>query len=255
MDIFALIVAFVLGALIGSFLNVVILRFNTGETLSGRSRCGSCGATLSWFDLVPVCSFFILSGRCRYCKSALSLQYPAVELATGALFALAVFLSNSVFEAVLLSALFSLYVVIFVYDLRHTIVPDAFSYSAAGVALVFALLTREVTLFSTIAGPLVATPFAFFWLISRGRWMGLGDAKLALSVGWLLGVSSGFAAVIIAVWIGALVGVGILFRTSQLNRTLPPRTIHHEVPFAPFLIVATVLVLYLSIDITSIFFL
>jgi prepilin signal peptidase PulO-like enzyme (type II secretory pathway) len=77
---------FVFGSIIGSFLNVLILRFNTGATFGGRSKCFSCGRELRWYDLVPILSFLFLRGRCRFCKSKISLQYPTVELITGLIF-------------------------------------------------------------------------------------------------------------------------------------------------------------------------
>src|SRR3989344_4234135 len=97
MTIFVTTFFFVFGAIIGSFLNVIILRYNTGLSqknsigFSGRSHCFSCGKNIKWYDLVPVLSFLFLKGRCRHCKSKISIQYPLVEFITGILF-LATFL-------------------------------------------------------------------------------------------------------------------------------------------------------------------
>ena len=266
---------FAFGAVIGSFLNVLILRFNTGATLGGRSKCFSCGRVLRWYDLVPVLSFFFLRGRCRFCKSKISVQYPIVELVTGLLF-LGVFLKFIVF-AVPFSTLpftiftfdlfiLSLLVVIGVYDLKHKIIPDWFAYSFAVLSLVKILLTVEFSalvffphVFDLIAGPAMALPLFLLWFVSSGRWIGLGDSKLALGIGWFLGFSQGVSAVIIGFWIGAVVGLSLVGFAKlgqskfapkfMLNFGLKNLTLKSEIPFAPFLILGLLVVYFSGIDV------
>src|SRR4051812_18016940 len=127
------IIFFVLGLIIGSFLNVVILRYNTQKTFGGRSACMSCESTLSWYELVPVFSYLFLGGRCKSCKTQISIQYPLVEIVTGLIFIFLflkyqeVFFLNT-FEFTVTFAyyatMFSLLVFIAGYDLRHKIIPD-----------------------------------------------------------------------------------------------------------------------------------
>ena len=198
---------FVLGAVVGSFLNVVILRYGTGRGFFGRSACFSCWRKLSWFELAPIFSFLFLRGRCRHCDSRVSWQYPLVEFLAGIIF-LATFwkfpdvlASGALRLALILSflyylAVFSLLIVIAVYDLRHKIIPDGPVYAFACTALIFLFLThppieffRSPAVFDLLAGPLAALPFFFLWFFSGGRWMGLGDAKLALGLGWFLGLT------------------------------------------------------------------
>ena len=176
---------FLFGVIIGSFLNVVIYRFNTGAGVHGRSMCLSCGKQLSWYELIPLVSFAFQRGRCRACRSKLSWQYPLVELCTGLIF-LGAFLSHGL--SLMLPYLFiqlSLLMVIAVYDLRHTIIPDVFAYAFAALAL-SALLVKLVggvsdSWIELLAGPALFTPFALLWWCSNGAWMGFGDAKLALT--------------------------------------------------------------------------
>ena len=131
-EIFAMasLASFIFGAIIGSFLNVVILRLQTGKGVSGRSFCMSCGRTLNPIDLVPIFSFLFLRGRCRVCKTKISWQYPIVEFLTGLVFFLTFLkLSPNFPEFIGLALayyfiLFSLLMVIAVYDIRHTIIPD-----------------------------------------------------------------------------------------------------------------------------------
>lgn len=268
---------FIFGTIIGSFLNVVILRYNTGASFYDRSRCFSCGRGIVWYDLVPVASFLALRGRCRFCKSKLSLQYPLVELITGLLFlgVLLKFLASGVpfstFYFILFTfdlAVLSLLVVIAVYDLKHKIIPDLPVFLFAGVSLVrlFSLLPFW-SLFSfphildLLAGPILALPLFLLWFLSRGRWIGLGDAKLALGMGWFLGLSLGVSALVWGFWIGALVGLSLiglskishaaLVRSLLLKAGLKSLTMGSEIPLAPFLIAGLFISYFLGADVTG----
>jgi Flp pilus assembly protein protease CpaA len=103
-----------------------------------------------------------------------------------------------------------------VYDLKHKIIPDMFVYSFSALSLLYLLLTSEFSeligfphILNLLAGPIIALPLYLLWKISSGRWIGLGDSKLALGIGWFLGFSGGISAIIIGFWIGAIVGVYI----------------------------------------------
>ncbi len=250
--IFLIVVAFILGTIIGSFLNVLILRWNTGESIAvDRSRCFSCGRTLRWYELIPVFSFLIQGGRCRTCASRISWQYPLVEMGTGVLFALVAWLFPPLsLVAILADALYlaiiSTLMVISVYDLRHKIIPDLLAYFFAFLSIVLILLQASVGVFSwwsIAAGPLLALPLFLLWLISGGRWMGLGDSKLMLGIGWFLGLNAGGAALVLAFWIGAIVGI-VLIAAKHLR-------LKSEVPFAPFLIIGALLVFFTGLTFTS----
>lgn len=254
---------FLFGAIIGSFLNVVIFRYHSGATFLGRSMCFSCGKTLRWHDLIPVLSFAALGGKCRFCRSKISWHYAAVEIFTGALFVLFFwkmggtagllnFASPLYFaRLVFLFTLGSLLVVIGGYDIKHKIIPDAFAYSFAALAF-FGLIFSSAPLafWDLLAGPILAFPFAFLWYVSGGRWMGLGDAKLALGMGWFLGLRGGFVAIVLAFWIGAIFGlaliaVGKIMKSSIFASLFRHRvTMKSEIPFAPFLIVGLLLTFF-----------
>ncbi len=254
---------FLLGTIIGSFLNVVIYRFNTGKSITkGRSMCMTCSHTLSWYELIPVFSFLIQSGRCRSCVSSISHQYPIVEFITGLVFTLISFhflpildLSQGlyVFLVSLYAFLFSLLIVISVYDIRHKIIPDKLVFVFGLIAFLSIFINHTgvdplftgASIMSIATGPLLALPFALLWLVSRGRWMGLGDAKLILGIGWMLGLMPGLAALILSFWIGSVVSLLIiLFSDKKMN-------LKTEIPFAPFLIVSALIVFLCNIDIFS----
>jgi leader peptidase (prepilin peptidase)/N-methyltransferase len=216
---------FILGTLIGSFLNVVIYRLGTGQGLGGRSRCMTCSRNLRWFELVPVCSFLVQQGRCRRCLSKISSQYLWVELLTGLTFALVGLRPYYL-------VIFCLLIVILIYDWRHQIIPDEPVY--AFIALAFLLRLAAVSFWpGFLTGLGLALFFAGLWYFSGGRWLGLGDAKLALGMGWFLGFAGGVSAVALAFWIGAAVGLLLIgLRGASMKTALP---------FAPFLILGLAL--------------
>src|SRR3989344_7600434 len=199
---------FGLGLIIGSFLNVVIFRLNTNRSFGGRSACMSCQKTLHWYELLPVLSFLVLRGRCLGCKTKISAQYPLIEFITGVVFAALylkledafLFTPNAFIVAyAFYAATFSLLIVIAVYDIKHKIIPDSLSLLLGALTLfgIFFFNIDDVRLFyphlptlsQFLSGFILAAPFALLWLVSSGRWMGLGDAKLAVGLGWLLGPS------------------------------------------------------------------
>lgn len=241
------------GLIIGSFLNVLILRRAT-RSLAGRSGCLSCGENIRARDLVPVVSWLLLSGRCRSCGSTISIQYLLVEASTALLFALLGAAGLWGIPLVIALVIVALFIAIAAYDIRHTIIPDEWAYAAAGAALIYALLESPHPLtLALLAGPVAALPLFALWIISRGRWMGLGDSKLALSIGFLLGPVYGVYAVFFAFIVGAVVSVAVLLplptyrRVLQKTGIVPSRalasyTMKSEVPFGPFLILSCFIV-------------
>jgi len=264
MTLFIIIFFGILGALIGSFLNVVILRYNTGRGIGGRSGCFSCGKILSWFELIPLVSYFIQKGKCLTCKSAISSQYPLVEGATALLFAAIAYVNLIPFDGVftiyqivdffLVLTSVSLLIVIFVYDYHHKIIPDALSFSFGFFALIRLVLINQWALFqfphylNLLAGPILALPFVLVWYFSKGKWMGLGDGKLALGIGWFLGFIGGLSAVCLSFWVGTIISLGLIAIQKSLHEK-HRLTLKSEVPFAPFLIIGLLIVYFFPIDI------
>lgn len=251
MDVYFSLATFLFGAIIGSFLNALLFRFNTGRSVaSGRSRCMHCNHELKALDLIPVFSFIYLRGRCRYCGTKISWQYPTVELAA-AILSLSIYIQSP--NVVFYGFWFFVWMIllcIVVYDIRHGIIPWSFSIILAVCAFIqlfFSPATLSVgipTIESLLAGPALALPFFFFSLVSRGRWMGWGDSGLELSLGWLLGPTLGLTALMLGVWSGAIVGI-ILATISKRY------TIKSEIPFAPFLALGAGLVFFFHVDFFS----
>ena len=256
MDTLSLVLSFIFGTVVGSFLNVVSLRFNTGTGIGGRSKCMSCGNQLTWKELVPLFSFIFQRGACRKCRSKISWQYPMVEFMAGAIFVL-IFLIFPPTTSLLAAKTFfyvlatCLLLVIAAYDIKHKIIPDSFVYAFAVAALVSLFVGGSSWFqipgfYALFAGPLLAVPFALIWVVSRGTWMGLGDAKLVLGIGWILGIDAGVNAIILAFWIGAVVSVIWLFSTYKRFK---PKT---EIPFGPYLILGMYIVLLFGIQVMDV---
>ncbi|MFA6416338.1 MAG: prepilin peptidase [Candidatus Paceibacterota bacterium] len=251
MEIITTFFVFLFGLIIGSFLNVLILRYNTGRSIGGRSGCFSCSKKLSWYELIPVVSFFVQNGRCRGCKSKISWQYPLVEIMTGLIFSLIAWCFWAVPGLVVFYWLLAtVSIFIFAYDWRHQIIPDS-----ATVIFIFMAVLRILFFGPGIVDSLL-TGLGFFlvfwalWYFSGGRWLGFGDAKLVLAIGLLLGWQQGLVAMCLAFWLGAIVGL-VLIAVSRGHRLLKSShhyTIKSEIPFAPFILIGAWLVILLKIN-------
>ena len=255
---------FVLGLEVGSFLNCVIYRLGKNESfLKGRSYCPHCKHILSWKDLIPILSFLILKGKCRYCHQKISIQYPLVELATGFIFLSIFNFQFSIFNQLpifnfqnsltiiylLLTTCFL--ITIFVYDLKYYIIPDKVIYPAilvAGswqlVARIFLNLTTNYQLLTTIFSAVGTSTFFFLiFLISRGKWLGFGDVKLAFFMGLFLGFPNILVSLFFAYLIGAIIGIGLIL--------IGKKTLKSEVPFGPFLVTGTFIALFFGNQIVN----
>jgi len=230
---------FVLGAVVGSFLNVVILRLNTGQSIvSGRSKCFSCAKKLRWYELLPVISFIFLRGKCSACKTKISWQYSLVETITGIIFVLLFQQSQNIFSFGFFILTFSFLIIIAVYDYRHQIIPNLFVWIFNGLAFIGLFRTSDFgfRIFNwnnLLSGFILFAFFALLWGVSKGRWMGFGDAKLALGIGWLLGMTKGIAAITLAFWIGAIAGVLLIY----LNKS--KYGLKSSIAFGPFMVLGT----------------
>lgn len=250
----------------GSFLNCVVYRMeNKKSFLRGRSFCPKCKHTLAWHDLIPIFSFLSLKGRCRYCKEKIAIQYLLVEMATGALLILnfkflifnQFFIFN--FEFLIITAYLilinSLLVVIFIYDLKHYIIPDNIVFSAIAVAFLgdlfgffnfrhldfFKNFDFGFRIFENFKMPLIAAIsaggfFFLMWLISRGEWLGFGDVKLALFMGLFLGWPNVLTALFFAFISGSVIGLFLIVAQKKKMKS--------QVPFGPFLIAGTFFALF-----------
>jgi prepilin signal peptidase PulO-like enzyme (type II secretory pathway) len=254
MNIFLFLFSGFLGTMIGSFLNVVLYRFGASTIHKGRSICLSCGEKIHVRDLVPIFSYLFLRGKCRACKTKISPQYISVEIAMTVI-GLLIFLTiphtisllQTLSYIIYYLILCALLVTIAVYDFKHKIIPDEFSFTFALLALLGLFVSVNgisiPTIWQLLAGPLIALPTALIYFVSKGEWMGLGDSKLFLGIGWMLGLSLGFSAFILSFWIGALVSISMLMLPNSKLK------MKSQIPFAPFIIAATLFVFFTKVDV------
>ena len=258
-------IVFAFGAIVGSFLNVVILRHNTGESIVvGGSKCPACAKKLKWHELIPIFSFLAQKGRCRECQSKISWQYPIIEITTGLLFLLIFNLQFSIYNQFSILTftpiiyywiIFSILIIIAVYDYYHQIIPDFFVYLFIGLSFLglFGILSADwrIGVWNFAAGIILFSFFGALWLFSRGTWMGFGDAKLALGIGWFLGMEKGILAVILSFWLGAIVGVFLLLWSKWKNGG--KYGMKSKIAFGPFLVLGTIIAFFVGDAIIRIF--
>lgn len=236
---------FLFGLAVGSFLNVLIDRLAKGESpFKGRSHCDHCRKTLSPSDLLPVVSFILLKGRCRYCKKKLSRQYPLIEVVTGCLFVFVGIYANSLPVCQLFGVSCQLYIlslliisasflVIFATDVKYQIIPDEMILSSLMGAALYVYVMKLSFLEHIAAGLICSGFFLLLYLLTKGKGMGLGDVKLAFVIGFLLGSGAGFIGLYLAFLTGAVVSI-ILILLKLKNRK-------DKIAFGPFLVSATLL--------------
>jgi len=225
-----LIVAGLLGAMFGSFLNVCILRWPREESVvRPRSRCPGCGQLIAWYDNIPVLSWLLLRGRCRHCRTRISIQYPLIELATAGIWVFMAARYGRDFTAVQGAVFFTILLGIALTDAREYIIPDEFSLGGLVLGLGFSLVGGFESAVTATVGAL--TGFGLLWLVGavgtklfKEDAMGGGDIKMMAMVGAFVG----WQGVLLTIFLGALLGTLVFVPLSLLGRK-------RLVPFGVFL--------------------
>ncbi|MCX8072098.1 MAG: prepilin peptidase [Candidatus Binatia bacterium] len=234
--------AFVVGAAVGSFLNVCIVRLPQGKSIvHPPSACPKCGASIPPWDNIPLLSFLLLRGRCRYCQEPISWRYPLVEGLTGLLFLANVVMFGATPWAAVACMFSAALVVVTFIDLDHLIIPDVISLPGIVVGLGLALFGWGPSLVDRVLGVLLGGGLlwavaAFYEWARRQEGMGGGDIKLLAMIGAFLGWRGVLVTLLVGSLTGAVVGGGrILLRRSQAG--VP-------IPFGPFLALGAIVALY-----------
>lgn len=228
-----LLIAIIFGAMIGSFLNVCIYRLPKGESIvSPGSHCPFCNKAIKFYDNIPILSYFLLRGKCRYCHKPISLQYPIVEGVT-ALSSLLLFIRFGIsFDYLFYFAFLSALIVITVIDLYHQIIPDEISLPGIGVGLLASLILKNITFWESLigaisgGGSLFLVAVAYQWLFKR-EGMGGGDVKLLAMIGAFLGWKAVILTILLSSLIGSIIGIAIIL--------IKGKDFKYAIPFGPFL--------------------
>lgn len=222
---------FIIGAAMGSFINVVVDRLIHNKSLMGRSHCDHCKKKLEWFELFPILSYVFLKGQCRRCHVKLSPEHPLIEIATGLLYVVTWFMVPPE-SLVLYWGIVSCAWVIVLSDLRYKLISDSMQI-ALFLFILFQKILGKASIFSLLgdflSGIFVLLPIGLIYVITNERAMGLGDVILAGIIGFLLGVSKGLLALYVSFLVGAIVGVILLVQRKKGMKS--------AVPFGPFLII------------------
>lgn len=261
-DYFVIPVIFILGLILGSFLDVFVTRFHTGASINGRSRCLSCGHTLTWYELFPLLSYLFLKGKCLQCHARIPVRLFIMELFTALCFVFVYMNVATLYELIFTLVLISLLIAVALYDIKHMIIPNDFVLAICALAVVQVfVVTKIYTHLDILAlditgGVLASAFFGALWLVSKGRWIGLGDVKLAFPLAVMLGIHGVFSFVVLSFWVGALLSICLVLVQKLLRggkTHLPfldvPLTMKSEVPFAPFMIIAFAIVLLTGLDV------
>lgn len=243
-----LIVVFWFGISFGSFLNVLIYRLPAGKSLiRPPSKCPHCESRIKFYDNIPIISYIILGGKCRRCKKSISLRYPFIEILSGLLTVYAIYsfgFSVKGIEAVLLSLAF---LAIFFIDLDHTIIPDVFTIPGILIGLALGFLPGAIVGWQQSLIGIAVGAGAFILVGIMGRIifkkeaLGFGDVKYAAMVGAFLGWKYLLLMLIIASFLGSIIGIAIIYLGGKKGKST-------YIPFGPFLTVGAWVALYFGDD-------
>jgi len=248
------VIFFLLGLIIGSFLNVVVYRLQVAETLLGRSYCPHCKIKIAWYDNIPLISFVLLKFQCRKCKKKISWQYPLVEFFTGVIFALVGWKffnlvdTQSYLPTFYYLGIVSFLIAIFVYDWLYMEIPSIVLWVGGIWTIAFniyfdliktdkILSVLQVGIFSGMVAAAVA--FAMFFSLvyfSKEKWMGMGDALLVIFLGLFLGWPQIILGLFLAFNLGAIYSIFLLL--------VKKRTLKSQIPFGPFLVLGSILTIF-----------
>ncbi len=254
-----LLIALVLGLVCGAFVNTFLLRTPDGlRFTAGKRKCVTCARPMHAKDHFPLISYLVLQAKCRACKSIIPWQYPALEIAMGLLFMgfawqilsgdagipvfarehqdlFALFIRNGLVTVLLLP--------IFMFDWRASIIPDRLSIPAMIIVLTLNFAMGADPSIMLFGGFALGSFFAIQYLASRGTWVGGGDIRLAMVIGFLLGPELGGLALLIAYVIGSFAGLYLIF--------VRRRDVRSHVPFGTFMIIGTYISLFFGTSILS----
>ena len=219
----------IVGAAMGSFMNVLVARLPLGESpIRPRSRCPNCSTQIAWYDNIPIVSWFLLRGRCRSCRTSISIEYPLVEAATAAIWLGVGWLYGPTWHALLGAILISVVFTIALIDSRHYLIPDPISLGGLAAGLAFSFLPGYPTPLVSVLG--AAAGFGVLYGVGvLGEWifkkpaMGGGDIKMMAMVGAFLGPSGAMLTIFLGALVGTIVFAPVSLRTDR------------EVPFGVFL--------------------
>ncbi len=225
-------IAFILGLVFGSFYNVLIYRLPRNiSIIFPSSFCPHCKRKIKWYDNIPLISFIVLKGKCRYCGEKISIQYPLVELASGLLAVISLYKWGLSLEAVIMYFFFSSLLVMSLIDLKFFILPDQINIPGIVLGILVSFFREDITfkesLLGASAGFLISFGIYIFYVKIRGfEGLGFGDVKLLTFIGSVTGIYG----VLISLFLGSI--FGLIFAVPSIIKN---KSVQFAIPFGPFL--------------------
>lgn len=238
---------FLLGLIVGSFLNVVIYRLPEEKSIvKPPSHCPNCNTRLKVIDLIPVFSYIFTKGRCRYCGEKISIQYPLIELLT-AIFFLGAYLKFGLkSELFIMLLLLSALIVISMIDYKYMIIPNIITYSGIIIGFISAIIFDHLSIFDSILGIFIpALILLAVALIFKGG-MGMGDVKLVAMLGAFLGYKYSLLSIFIGSLVGSIIGI-TLMALGIIDRK-------DRIPFGPFICLGAVIMIFFGEQLIELYF-
>ena len=235
---------FIFGLIIGSFLNVVIYRLPEEKSLvKPRSHCTNCGTTLKVFDLIPIFSYLINKGKCRYCGEKISLQYPLIEFLTAVLFLINYINFGLTIKTIVYLYLIALLIAAAVIDYQRQIIPNKITYAGFISGVFFAIVFNYISIQTAIIGSLIPALFLLLIILIYPQGMGMGDLKLVA----MIGAFTGWQAPLIGVFIGSFIGV-IITLPFLIRGKFTAKT---KLPFGPLIITGSLIMIFWGEELTN----
>lgn len=233
---------FLLGTIIGSFLNVCIYRIPREESiLYPPSHCPNCGTPLHWYDLIPILSYILQRGKCRYCRESISLQYPVIECLNGLLY-LAIYNKFGLsMDFIFYGTIFSVLLIISFIDLHFQIIPDFLNILILILAIIYKILQFTLygissNLFNSILALIISGGiFLIIVILSKGG-MGGGDVKLIGVLGFILGIKMVLLNIFLSFILGAIISIFLLLFKIKERKD--------SIPFGPFICLAFIITVF-----------
>lgn len=240
---FQLLLGAAIGLCIGSFLNVVIYRLPIGQSIvTPPSRCRTCGYQLRWYDNIPVLSWVFLRGRCRKCGVSVSIQYPIVELITGALFVLVIWLTPPGPLLATRLILVCILIALFGIDLEHQILPNVITLPGIAIGVLLSLIAppgwRDALIGALLGGGVLYAIAGAYYLWRREEGMGMGDVKMLAMIGAFLGWKAVLVTLVLSSFAGAIIGLALMAAERG--------TMKFALPFGTFLAIGAVVSMFVG---------
>lgn len=242
-----LLFAAILGLIWGSFFNVCIFRIPQEKSVvRNRSHCRSCHKALKWYHNIPVLSFILLRGKCAFCQSRISIQYPIVEIISSVVFSYLWLVYGWSWSWLFYTVFVSMLLIITVIDLHHMIIPDELSLSGILVGFISVFFTGEMVWWESLLGAALGGGIflgiaMLYEKMAKQEGLGGGDIKLLAMIGAWLGIQSILVVIVISSALGSIVGISLmLFKRKNLKTAIP---------FGPFLAIAAIIYLIWGVPI------